>query len=157
MVLTKYLKNIILKEIKKFGSVFAITQLQYSFNYLFTGGIMTRVQLVEKLAYRMKVTKKEADAYLIAFLDSIIDTLAKEGRVVLQGFGSFKINEYKAREAKKPLTGEAFHLPFRRKPSFHAGKELRERINEKMELMHETEDLITRLHVPEKAFEATMG
>jgi hypothetical protein len=26
-----------------------------------------------------------------------------------------------------------------------------------MKLMHETEDLIRRLHVPEKVFEATMG
>ena len=130
---------------------------------------MTRVQLVEKVAYRMKVTKKEADTYLTAFLDSIMDTLAKDRRVVVQGFGSFKINEYKARVAKKPLTGEVIHLPVRRKPSFHAGKELRERVNKEMELMHENEDLIRRLtersdrigcygpHVPENAFEATMG
>jgi DNA-binding protein HU-beta len=130
---------------------------------------MTRVQLVEKIAYRMKVTKKNADTYLTAFLDSIMDTLAKDRRVVVQGFGSFKINEYKARVAKKPLTGEVIHLPVRHKPSFHAGKELRERVNKEMELMHETEDLIRRLtvlddrigcygpHVPENAFEATMG
>jgi DNA-binding protein HU-beta len=130
---------------------------------------MTRVKLVENLAYRMKVTKKDANTYLTAFLDSIMDTLAKERRVVVQGFGSFKVNEYKARLTKKPLTGEVIHLPVRRKPSFHAGKELRERVNKKMELMHETEDLTRRLterrdriscygpHVPENAFEATMG
>ena len=118
---------------------------------------MTRVQLVDKLAFRMKVTKKDADNYLTAFLDSIMDTLAKDGRVVVQGFGSFKINKYKARVMKKPLTGELIHLPVRRKPSFHAGKELRERINEEMELMHEAEDLIRDLHVSESTFDATMG
>ena len=118
---------------------------------------MTRVQLVEKVAYRMKVTKKDADAYLTTFLDSIMDTLAKDRRVVVQGFGSFNIQEYKARVAKKPLTGEVIHLPVRRKPSFHAGKELRERVNKKMELMREAEDLTCRLHVPKNAFEATMG
>ena len=130
---------------------------------------MTRVQLVEKVAYIMKVTKKDAENYLTAFLDSIMDTLAKDRRVVVQGFGSFKIKEYKARVAKKPLTGEVIHLPVRRKPSFHAGKELRERVNNEMELMHETEHLIRSLteqsdriscygpHVPENAFEATMG
>ena len=48
-------------------------------------------------------------------------------------------------------------MPFRLKPSFQDGKELRERVNKEMELMHEAEDLIRRLHVPEKAFEATMG
>ena len=55
------------------------------------------------------------------------------------------------------MTEEVIHLPFRRKPSFHAAKELRERVNEEMELMHEAEALICRLHVPEKAFKATMG
>ena len=130
---------------------------------------MTRVQLVDKLAFRMKVTKKDADTYLTAFLDSIMDNLAKDRRVVVQGFGSFKIKEYKARVAKKPLTGEVIHLPVRRKPSFHAGKELRERVNKEMRLMHEDVDLIRSLtgrrdrirchgpHVPENAFEATMG
>ncbi|MDC1122048.1 HU family DNA-binding protein [Nitrospinaceae bacterium] len=130
---------------------------------------MTRVQLVEKIAYRMKVTKKDADTYLTAFLDSIMDTLAKDRRVVVQGFGSFKINEYKARVAKKPLTGVVIHLPVRHKPSFHAGKELRERVNKEMKSMHKTEELIRCLtersdrnrcygpHAPENALEATMG
>ena len=130
---------------------------------------MTRVNLVEKIAYRMKVTKKDADTYLSAFLDSIMDTLAKDRRVVVQGFGSFKIKEYKSRLAKKPLTGEVIHLPVRRKPSFHADKELRERVNKEMELMHETEYLNRSLterdhrircygpNVPENALEGTMG
>jgi nucleoid DNA-binding protein len=64
------------------------------------GGIMTRVQLVSKLALRLDVTKKEANLYLTAFLDSIMENLHKDGRVVVQGFGSFKVNEYKARVAK---------------------------------------------------------
>ena len=118
---------------------------------------MTRVELVNKLAFRMNVTKKDAETYLSAFLDSIMDALVKDGRVVVQGFGSFKVNEYKARVAKKPLTGEMIQLPVRRKPSFHAGKELRERVNEEMELMREAEALIGRLHVPENVFEATVG
>jgi DNA-binding protein HU-beta len=94
---------------------------------------MTRVQLAEKVAYRMKPTRKDADTYLNAFIDSIMDTLTKDRRVVVKRFGSFKINEYKARIAKKPLTGEVIYLPVRRKPSFHATKELRERVNKEME------------------------
>jgi len=86
------------------------------------GRIMTRVQLVSKLASRLYVTKKEANLYLTVFLDSIMEkNLQNDGRVVVQGFGSFKVNEYKAPVAKKPLTGELIHLPVRRKPSFYAG------------------------------------
>ena len=118
---------------------------------------MTRIQLVDRLAFRMKITKKDADIYLTAFLDSIMDSLEKGERVVVQGFGSFKVNELKARKAKKPLTGELIELPTRRKLSFHAGKELRERVNHDIELIKDTESLIDSLHTPETVFEATMG
>lgn len=118
---------------------------------------MTRAQLVSKLSLRMDVTKKEADIYLSAFLDSIMETLHKDGRVVVQGFGSFKINEYKARVAKKPLTGELIQLPVRHKPSFHAGKELRERVNADMVLAQEAEVLISRVRAPENVFSISAG
>jgi nucleoid DNA-binding protein len=118
---------------------------------------MTRAQLVNKLSLRMDVSRKEADIYLTAFLDSIMETLHKDGRVVVQGFGSFKVNEYKARVAKKPLTGELIQLPVRRKPSFHAGKELRERVNEEMELANEAEELLERITVSENVFSVSAG
>ena len=118
---------------------------------------MTRAQLVSKLSLRMDVTKKEADLYLSAFLDSIMETLYKDGRVVVQGFGSFKVNEYKARIAKKPLTGEIMQLPVRRKPSFHAGKELRERVNAEMLQIQEAEILVRRIQAPENVFSITAG
>lgn len=118
---------------------------------------MTRVQLVNKLASRMKITKKEAETYLTAFLDSIMDSLVKGERVVVQGFGSFKVSKLKARAAKKPLTGELIQLPVRYKLSFHAGKELRERVNNDMELIKDTETLIDILPAPENVFEATIG
>ena len=118
---------------------------------------MTRVQLVNKLASRMKITKKEAETYLTAFLDSIMDSLVKGERVVVQGFGSFKVRKLKARAAKKPLTGELIQLPVRYRLSFQAGKELRERVNHDMELIKETETLIDLLPAPENVFEVTMG
>jgi nucleoid DNA-binding protein len=109
---------------------------------------MTRAQLVSKLSLQMHITKKEADIYLSAFLDSIVDTLHKGGRIVIQGFGSFKVNEYKARIAKKPLTGELIQLPLRHKPSFHAGKELRELVNVEMIEEQEEEEFISRAQLP---------
>ena len=57
---------------------------------------MTRAQLVSKLSMQMDVTKKEADHYLSVILDSIMDKLNEGDRVVVQGFGSFKVNKYRA-------------------------------------------------------------
>ena len=77
-----------------------------------------------------------------------METLHQGERLVIQGFGSFKVNEYKSRLAKKPLTGEIFQLPVRRKPCFHAGKELRERVNEEFELGKE-DALISQIRTSE--------
>ena len=78
-------------------------------------------------------------------------------RVTILGFGSFKVNEYKARVAKKPLTRELIQLPVRRKPSFHAGKELRQRVNKGMDLVNEAEALLNRIQVPENVFSISAG
>ncbi len=90
---------------------------------------MTRADLASKLSLRLNISKKEADKYLLSFLEAISNNLLKEKRVVVQGFGSFHLREYGARVGKKPMTGEPLALPNRKKPIFHAGKELKEMIN----------------------------
>lgn len=91
---------------------------------------MTRAELTTKLSERMQVTKKEAEKYIVAFLDAIMSNLEKDKRVVVQGFGSFRLREYEARVGKKPLTNEPFQVPARKKPLFHASKELKDLINQ---------------------------
>ena len=118
---------------------------------------MTRAQLVSKLSFQMDVTKKEAALYLSTILDSIMDTLKEDGRVVVQGFGSFKVKEYKARLAKKPLTGEMIQLPVRYKLSFHPGKDLRERINAELLQEQEVVDLTENIRLPENTASIPAG
>ena len=67
---------------------------------------MKRVNLVKKLSLLMDVTNKEAELYFDAFLYSIMENLNVDVRVVFNGFGSFKVKEYKARVTKNPITGE---------------------------------------------------
>lgn len=90
---------------------------------------MIRSDLANKLALSMNVSKGEADRYLLAFINGIMENLSKDGRVVIQGFGSFRLREYPARIGKKPVTGEPIPIPARKKPVFHASKELQELIN----------------------------
>ena len=90
---------------------------------------MTRADLAAKLAYRMKISKKEADSYLLSFLDAIMSNLEKEGRIVVQGFGAFHLRTYPERIGKKPITSEPIPIPKRNKPFFIPSKELKEIIN----------------------------
>ena len=55
---------------------------------------MTRIDLTTKLSLRMNISKREAERYLTCFLDSIMDALEEDGRVVVQGFGSFKMRDF---------------------------------------------------------------
>lgn len=104
---------------------------------------MKREELINKISLLMDVTKKEAELYFVSFLDSIVESLCIDDRVVFNGFGSFKIKKLKAQIAKNPKTGEHIQLPVRRKVSFHPGKELRERVNT-IEI-YETE-AVTNIH-----------
>ena len=90
---------------------------------------MKRAELVKRLSLQLDVTRKEAELYFDAFLDSIMENVNVDDRVVFNGFGSFKVKEYKARIAKNPITGELIQLPIRRKIKFKPGKELLERVN----------------------------
>lgn len=90
---------------------------------------MIRSDLANKLAAKMNISKQEADRILLSFIDGIMTNLEKDGRVVIQGFGSFRLREYRARIGKKPVTGEPIQIPARKKPVFHASKELNQLIN----------------------------
>ena len=90
---------------------------------------MIRAELAAKLAKEMKVSKLEADRYLLSIINAITTGLNEDGRVVIQGFGSFNVKEYKARTGKKPVTGEFISIPARKKPVFHASKELARIVN----------------------------
>ena len=90
---------------------------------------MIRAELATKLSSELMISKQEADRYLLTMIDAITTGLNKDGKVVIQGFGSFKVNEYVARMGKKPVTGEPIAIPARKKPVFHASKELNRIIN----------------------------
>lgn len=105
---------------------------------------MTRSDLTTKMSLRLKISKKEAGPYLTAFLDSIMETLGRDGRVVMQGFGSFNLREYNARVSNKPLTGETIYLPMRKKAAFHPGKKLRELINNNTQPVSVVEEVSCR-------------
>ena len=110
---------------------------------------MNRAQLVNKLSQRMNVSKKLGELYFTSFLDSITENIHTDGRVAIRGFGSFKVNEYKARITKKPITGEIIKLPIRRKISFHTGQELRKTINSEKPADNNTKIFINHIRTSE--------
>ena len=89
------------------------------------GGKMNRKALVDSVAEKSGLSKKDAESFLNCFVESVTEELQRGGQVNLVGFGSFKVSERNSREARNPRTGEKVMVPARKVPAFKAGKELK--------------------------------
>lgn len=90
---------------------------------------MNKGELVDEVARKAEVTKKQADAVLSAALEVIMQAVSEGDKVTLVGFGSFESRERKAREGRNPKTGEKMEIPATRVPAFSAGKLFKERVS----------------------------
>ena len=89
---------------------------------------MNKGELVDAVAEKATVTKKQADAVLTAALEVIVDAVADGDKVTLVGFGSFEPRERKAREGRNPKTGDKMVIPATTVPAFSAGKQFKEKV-----------------------------
>jgi DNA-binding protein HU-beta len=89
---------------------------------------MNKEQLVERVASKTGLSKKDANAALDAVLEGITAALKKGEKVTLVGFGTFSVRRRKAREGRNPQTGEKIKIPARKMPAFTAGKELKSQV-----------------------------
>lgn len=90
---------------------------------------MNKGELVDKVAEKADITKKEADAVLSAMVEAIMEAVSEGDKVTLVGFGSFEPRDRQAREGRNPKTGEAMQIPATKVPAFSAGKLFKERVS----------------------------
>ena len=88
---------------------------------------MNKAELVEEVAGKVGLTKKEAGNVVDAITSTITDSLAKEEKVTLVGFGTFQVMERKARRGVNPRTRESIQIRAKKVPKFKPGKGLREK------------------------------
>jgi DNA-binding protein HU-beta len=89
---------------------------------------MNKGELVDVIAEKANVTKKQADAVLTAALDAIVEAVSSGDKVTLVGFGSFEPRERKAREGRNPKTGDKMEIPATKVPAFSPGKLFKEKV-----------------------------
>ena len=89
---------------------------------------MNKGELVDLIAEKTDLTKKESDAILSALLESIVEAVSGGDKVTLVGFGSFEPRQRKQREGRNPQTGETMTIPATTIPAFSAGKLFKEKV-----------------------------
>ena len=83
---------------------------------------MNKAAMIAKIAEKSALNKKQAEAALIAFEETVVEALKEGDKVQLMGFGTFEIKERAARTGRKPSTGETIEIPAKKSPVFKAGK-----------------------------------
>ena len=90
---------------------------------------MNKSELCAAIAEKTGMTKKDAEKFTGAFVETVIESMKKGERVQVVGFGTFEVRERPARNARNPRTGETFAIEASKAPVFKAGKTLRESLN----------------------------
>lgn len=92
---------------------------------------MTKTELIDKVAEKTGLTKKDSGKAIDAVFESVSQALAKNEKVQLVGFGSFEVRRREARKGRNPQTGAEIKIAARKVPVFKAGKALKEAVAKK--------------------------
>jgi len=87
---------------------------------------MTKPELINAVAARTGMKKKDVGQAIEAFLGTIVDTIGKKQPVALVGFGTFDIRKRAARMGRNPRTGQRITIPASTASVFRPGRRLRE-------------------------------
>lgn len=90
---------------------------------------MTKAELINAVAEKSEITKKDAEKALNAVVESITEALAGGDKVQIVGFGTFEVRERSAKEAINPRTKEKIKVPAKKAPAFKAGKALKDAVD----------------------------
>jgi len=91
---------------------------------------MTKSQLIQEMMKRSNTpSQQDAKTIVNAIFSSMIQALAKGGRIEIRGFGNFTVRSYQSYPGRNPRTGTKVQVAPKKLPFFKVGKELKERVD----------------------------
>ncbi len=89
---------------------------------------MNKAELAEEITNHTGLTRRQSREAVDAITSVITDALARQEKVTLVGFGTFRVMQRKARTGRNPQTGQSIQIPAKKVPRFTPGKGLREKV-----------------------------
>lgn len=94
---------------------------------------MNKTELVAIIAENLEqknvpVKKVVVEDVLNELTKVVAETLAKDEKVVVSGFGTFEVRNRVQRTGRNPRNGEAISIPEQKTPAFKAGKVLKDAV-----------------------------
>ena len=65
---------------------------------------MTKSDLINAVAAKAELSKKDAEKAVLSMIDAITEALVEGDKVQLVGFGTFEVRERKARDGRNPVS-----------------------------------------------------
>ena len=87
---------------------------------------MNKTELINAVAEKAALSKKDAEAAVTTALDAVAAALAEGDEVRLVGFGTFEVKKREARIGRNPKTKEEIQIPATKVPAFKPGKALKD-------------------------------
>ena len=87
-----------------------------------------KAELVDRVAKKTQLTKKDVSAVVDALFETIQEALQAGEKVQVIGFGNFEVRERAARKGRNPQTGKEIKIKASKVPAFKAGKALKEAV-----------------------------
>lgn len=91
---------------------------------------MNKTELINAVAEKTGLSKKDSDKAVNAVVDSIIEAMKAGEKVTIIGFGAFEAKERAARVGRNPASGAEIQIPATRVPQFKAGRVLKDIISQ---------------------------
>jgi DNA-binding protein HU-beta len=89
---------------------------------------MNKTDLINNIADKSGLTKKDVESVLNGFLGAVTDALANGDKVQLIGFGTFETRSRSGRVGRNPQTGKSITIPASKVPAFKAGNKLKDAV-----------------------------
>ena len=87
-----------------------------------------KAELVDRVAKKTQLTKKDVSATVQALFETIQEALKAGEKVQVIGFGNFEVRERAARKGRNPQTGKEIKIKASKVPAFKAGKALKDAV-----------------------------
>jgi len=88
-----------------------------------------KAELIDLMAHKASMSKKNAEEVFGAALEVIVDTLKGGGKIGLPGFGTLEVRQTQARGGVRPGTSERIEIPAGKKVAFKLASDLKSGLN----------------------------
>ena len=90
---------------------------------------MVKIDIVDKICEKVGFSNKESSKIVETVFDIIKETLQREDKIIVSGFGNFVIRNKKARRGRNPQTGGDIEITSRRVLTFKPSLVLKTSLN----------------------------